>query len=174
MFPLQPADLSPVRECHLAWRWTDQKWNLLPVTELSQIHSVRADKAAELESMVFAAVTPLPLRIACNTSSVLVDLSNRGLAEICVAADIAESVVEDWLTNRLSDCDVCVSWDRDTAVVCPAKLFVRYWSDFCYPSSDDAVIFPAACDWFLYWHHEEQFFFGRTRDCVEALRIGAN
>jgi len=55
---------------------------------------------------------------------------------------------------------VIVSWDTDTAVTAPFAVVARHWSDFFYPSSDDAAVIPPYVEWMLTWHHEELFEFG--------------
>ena len=37
------------------------------------------------------------------------------------------------------------------------EVFVAYWNDFCYPSSDDVDLFVEGGSLFLRWHHFEEF-----------------
>jgi len=52
-----------------------------------------------------------------------------------------------------------VSWSEDLAIQTSWDVFTEYWSDFCYPASDDVTIAPVAGDWRLKYHHYEQFEF---------------
>jgi hypothetical protein len=59
-----------------------------------------------------------------------------------------------------------VSWDATTAVTAPFVLVARHWSDFFYPSSDDAAVIPPHLKWMLAWHHEELFEFGNASSAL--------
>ena len=55
-----------------------------------------------------------------------------------------------------------VSWEPRLAVSAPFSLIAEHWSDFFYPSSDDALVTPHTVDWLLTWDHDERFEFGVT------------
>ena len=57
---------------------------------------------------------------------------------------ISEKKVADWLEVKLTDpnCEVVISWDKNTAVLVNARTFTEFWDDFCYAGSDDVSIFP--------------------------------
>ncbi|MCV2366480.1 hypothetical protein LNV23_23910, partial [Paucibacter sp. DJ1R-11] len=73
-----------------------------------------------------------------------------------------------WLAGHqpTSDAEVILSWDPEVALKTSWAIFAKYWQEFCYPSSDDLVVFPSIGDWVLLYHHEEQFHFGRRKDDV--------
>jgi hypothetical protein len=48
-------------------------------------------------------------------------------------------------------------WNMDTALSLPWETFIAYWSDFCYPSSDDVDIFLEDGPLVLKWRHDEIF-----------------
>jgi hypothetical protein len=50
--------------------------------------------------------------------------------------------------NRL-----CARWRR----LGPWDTFVKYWGDFCYPSSDDVEIFAEGGPLVLRWRYDEIF-----------------
>ena len=52
---------------------------------------------------------------------------------------------------------VILVWSPSTALSMPWEVFVSYWSDFCYPSSDDVDVFVEGGPLFLRWHHFEEF-----------------
>ena len=82
----------------------------------------------------------------------------------CLGADDAIDAVRDRLLDWVADDgqDVIVLWDKHVGAVVPWRVFCEYWDNFCYPSSDDNVIVPIEGSWFLWYHHEEQFWFLRN------------
>ena len=68
-----------------------------------------------------------------------------------------------WLLDKQSDehARVTVCWDSDTGLTTTWGIFANWWPTFCYPSSDDVVIFPDSMAWALVFHHDEKFIFGR-------------
>ncbi len=63
-----------------------------------------------------------------------------------------------WLRTQLPDDElVTTSWGSERAVAVPWPVFTEFWADFCYPGSDDAIIWPAAEAWAVCYRHIEQF-----------------
>jgi hypothetical protein len=156
--PLTPDDLLPLAEFGMRWRWTDPKWNLLDDDALSKIHPL----------------TPGAARRAWETLGDLFDPSGFGLNPAHIAdqtrmetADPDESVVRAFLeraTPPRGD-ETLVLWGPDVAVLTTDRVFQRYWDDFCYPSSDDVLIWQCADAWAaMYWHEEVMFAGMRTSD----------
>lgn len=73
--------------------------------------------------------------------------------------------VSDWLLQRDSSVSqfVLLFWDESTAVLTEWEIFIQYWDDFCYPSSDDVIIYPLSGKWLLLYDHEEILQFGRLK-----------
>lgn len=63
-----------------------------------------------------------------------------------------------WLASlQLPGGRVIAVWNKDTALSLPWETFVTYWSNFCYPSSDDVDIFVEGGPLVLRWRHYETF-----------------
>jgi hypothetical protein len=130
-----------IEDFPLAWRWTQPS-------------------AAVLPSDVLAALTPLEVPDADR-------LYRRGQELFSARTDkpFVEHQSEEFQATRewLDDLPIPVNapvflvWGRDTGIPLPWKTFVAYWDDFCYPSSDDAFIFPASGNACLAWSHYELF-----------------
>jgi hypothetical protein len=147
MLNLDPANFVPIEQFVLRWRWTDSRYNLLPADRLAQIRPLEASKAAELDAAARLAADPIPSTAAAFDSS-------------------TDQDAREWLARTLptTATSVLVSWSRDTAVQTTLDLFIKYWDDFCYPSSDDVVVVPPAGDWVLrYTHYEIMYFWRRPR-----------
>jgi hypothetical protein len=56
---------------------------------------------------------------------------------------------------------ILLSWNDDTAAAADWAIFVAHWDDFCYPASDNVVVWAPDGDWTLRYHHYEVFQFWR-------------
>jgi hypothetical protein len=132
-----------IEEFPLAWRWTQVS------------HAVLAPE-------VLASLTPLH----AHDAEQLYRRGERLFPQGTVAA-VTHQAFEDpeptraWLEVLpiARDGRVLIAWNRETAISLPWKTFVAYWNDFCYPSSDDAFVFPEEGMSALAWNHYEVFEF---------------
>ena len=53
------------------------------------------------------------------------------------------------------DEDVIISWERKLTLKTTKKIFIKYWTDFLYPSSDDVTIISERTNWILFYNHCE-------------------
>lgn len=152
-----------IREFPLAWRWTDAKHSKLPDETLDQIIALGPEASAEVHvrwMAFFDRHGELLANRFTELKTCATDVSGWNNAQIPEPA--LKGIVGNWLLNCEADRAllVTVSWDRAWAVRTPWGIFVEWWDDFCYPSSDDVCIAPENGQWLLSFHHEEQFSFG--------------
>ena len=71
--------------------------------------------------------------------------------------------VKDWLLSQQNalTTPVILSWDEETALNTTWGTFAHYWDDFCYPSSDDLVVFPDHLEWCVFYAHYEILVYGK-------------
>lgn len=48
-----------------------------------------------------------------------------------------------------------ISWNPSTCVYTTKDIFIKYWNDFCYPSSDDITIISEMTNWVYFYNHLE-------------------
>ena len=137
---------SSMEKFKLKWRWTDKNYCLLTEDELSRIHPLDAASAKKV----------------WDRSLIFIDKEsefspNLELFDSIETIDTAESdAVVAWLKSKMPSGNIIVSWQPDTAVKTTADLFITYWDDFCYPSSDDVSIWPESESWVInFWHYEK-------------------
>jgi hypothetical protein len=147
------TDIVPLDAFSLSWRWTDKKWNELPAEALKTIRPISVAKAGELHEFLKDFHSEHGLKV-----------ENFVSVERFLAPWSEIDKVSDQLRTRLraSDNDLAVSWDAKTAVMVSKEVFVEYWDDFCYPSSDDVDVLPLSHGWMLAYFHDEYFEFGRS------------
>lgn len=51
--------------------------------------------------------------------------------------------------------DIIISWERKLTLKTTKKIFIKYWTDFLYPSSDDVTIISEKTNWILFYNHCE-------------------
>src|SRR5262245_17496546 len=140
-----------IREHPLAWRWTDPEHTVLPEDTLAQMASIDPVEAEQL----------------WRHSLSLVARSGLAAQEFATisrhSADVSLEVGRDWLQAQQADSGVpvVISWDQATAIRTTWEVFSAHWDAFCYPTSDDVLVFPGSEEWVLFYFHEEEFRFGR-------------
>lgn len=140
-----------LKDFPLAWRWTDEKYALLPDDVLSRISPQTSEQADRLfkESLRFCGTDGLDERWFSLTQ-----IGTKG---------VEPARVSEWLMacHNNTDTTVFLSWQPNTAVSTTWGIFAQYWSEFCYPASDDLNVWSEAHSWVLLYHHEELLQFGR-------------
>ena len=134
----------------LAWRWTDHQYALLPEIILKQMHPIGSVEA----SLWFT-------RSLSRHGEAGLDPTAFRMTSICTAL-ASEQAVCRWLQDQQPDMSVSViiSWDQNTAIRTTWEVFTTFWSEFCYPSSDDVFVWCESNIWALFFHHEQEFQFG--------------
>ena len=140
-----------IREHPLAWRWTDADCAVLPDDTLAQMHPIEQREAE---------------RLFHKSSGFLVgdSLSPQEFTTIVHhCADVSVEAGRRWLREQQSDLSsqLFVSWQQDAAIRTTWEIFTAYWDDFCYPASDDIIVWPESERWALFYFHEQEFHFGQ-------------
>lgn len=136
----------------LRWRWTEKEYCLLPENELAQIAPLAPQPAKD--------AWEASLRFALESSDFSPNIDLFIGIERVAATD--HGAVKRWLSERVFSCEIIVSWQPDLAVLTNTDLFIKYWSEFCYPSSDDVSVWPLDKTWVLHYWHEEVFWYGKS------------
>jgi len=121
----------------LAWRWTSPTHAVLPPQILAGLRPVEPSTAQKLHASVPSSLGPAALTHHASESE---EQTSRWLRSLPVASD-----------------EVTIVWGPELALALPWETFASYWSDFCYPSSDDAAVLFGAGGGVLLWHHYEVF-----------------
>ena len=140
--------LIPLKDFELNWRWEkshnpnisdSEKAKIEPV---SVIESKRLNKIIEyfeIEGNLKNDYIETDWIYASSESDETKKLFRRKLA----------SITEKWNESLI------VSWDQTTTLKITKEIFLKYWDDFCYPSSDDVTIISVETNWIMYYRHYE-------------------
>lgn len=153
--PLADDDFAELASFSLSWRWTDRKWNLLPDTALAGIRPLADAAARQAWTTLKSLFHPNDWNLDPQHFGPLQEVDTSGDAE----------PVRAWLEHVIpphSD-DVLIQWEPGLAALTHEAVFRTYWDDFCYPSSDDVLIWPLSDAWAAFYFHEESLTAGIRR-----------
>jgi hypothetical protein len=146
------ADLVPMDQFPLAWRFTDERWSRHGGGLLRDIRPLSGLRAAQLNA---------PLTAACHVARDAVrDPAGDHVAAACQDEAGARRITD--ALARLGPADderIVVSWDPRSALETSWRTFREHWEVFCYPGTDDVTISPLDERWVLCYHHWEEFSF---------------
>lgn len=154
---LEPSSFRELDDFPLKWRWTDEKWDVLPDDAVILIRPYTDLRAREI----------LELSLKFGNAEGLFQSRFDKVEQFDASVDPAK--VTEWLQRSTlgQKQQVVVSWDHHLAVLVDCSVFCEYWDDFCYPSSDDVAIFPIDMKWVLFYFHNEYFEFGMIKSFSE-------
>jgi len=137
----------------LKWRWTDPKYCLVSENDLKQISPLDEDSSKQIweNSLTFV------------SEETDFSPSNNFFTKIEYIDTENNNGVRNWLKKKLPNCQIVVNWQPDSSVLTNTGVFIEYWDDFCYPSSDDVSIWPEDESWILHYWHEDKFWFGKRK-----------
>lgn len=152
MIIIDPADVVPLDQFPLAWRFTDERWTRRGAGQLRDIHPLSAGRAAELHG---------PMIAACQAAREAArDTAAEHVAAACQDEAGARRVGEALASLGPADDErIVISWDPRAALETSWRTFRTHWEVFCYPGSDDATITSVDERWVLCYHHWEEFSF---------------
>ena len=151
-----------VQDFPLAWRWTDPNHTFLPADKLAQIVPLSPTEAHVLHKEWMPVFDRYGNVVTTNFATIeKVSTEGEWQEDACSRTKHSTEPITNWLKEKekTDKLDVFISWDERLAVRTNWELFVQQWSDFCYPSSDDAFVVPIQKQWLLAFHHEDEFSF---------------
>lgn len=156
---IEESDFRSLESFPLKWRWTDSRWNKLPEKALRSIRPLSERRTGELHLYSLEFLTQ---------SGIVEEENKEPLFENIIRVDASSgerAEIRRWLAERSPESNqkAIVSWNDHLAVLVDWAIFCEFWNDFCYPSSDDAAVFPLSEKWMLFYSHDDYFVFGERR-----------
>lgn len=149
----------PMDSFHLEWRFTEEKYDLLPNEHLNQLKPLNEEASKFLWNFIEQT-----------------DLHNdmpfkKDLFKTIDKAKILEDNKKDikkWLYHRglPFDKQVFLSWRPTYGMIVPWKIFIKYFDSFYYGGSDDLTIIDQSLTWSLLFYHEDEIYFGTKKEYV--------
>lgn len=155
-FEIKDSDFESLESFPLGWRWLDKKYADLPEEIIAQINPLKTEKAIEIYSKQSSLVEKyFDQNDFFSESKNSLNFQSKD-----------NIFVKNWLKQKISDVEsqIYLSYEEKLSIRTTKEIFCDYWSDFCYPASDDIVISTDKIDWILIYHHEEIFLFKRLNE----------
>lgn len=115
----------------------------MPEGDLSKIYPLTKDAAI----ITFDAALKLIKKTKIETDGFRIDSSSD------------DEDVRSFLQSKIPETKIIVNWSPDSSVITDTATFIKYWDEFCYPSSDDVSIYSEDESWLLQYFHFEAFSF---------------
>lgn len=139
-------EIIPITEFELNWRWDKTHNSTITPIEIEQIQPVSKTESRRLNKVIdyFESIDNLRRQyketdwISANSESdiKIEEFRNRLI-----------SLLKPW--NE----DVIVTWNRTTTLRTTKEIFIKYWDNFCYTSSDDVTIISEETNWIMFFSH---------------------
>ncbi|MBB6681199.1 hypothetical protein H4O20_07055 [Aequorivita sp. 609] len=142
------SEIIDLKEFELNWRW-EKTHN----PDISDLEKAQIEPVSEIESK--------RLNKVIDYFEIEDNLSNDFIETDWISASSENDEKIDTFRNKLTsildtwDENVIVTWNRTTALKTTKEIFLKYWDDFCYPSSDDVTIISEETNWVMFYRHFE-------------------
>lgn len=139
-----------IKDFSLTWRLTGPNQYPLSESVLEQLVPFDSEQAQNIE-----------IRLSGHAKQNGINLELYQLIE----SNPTDESCSTFLTSLgiIKDCKIIISWDSETALSTIWDIFENYWEAFCYPGSDDIIIFPINREWLLVYYHYGLFEFGKSK-----------
>ena len=141
-------EIIPLEDFELNWRWEKTHNPIISDLEKAQIEPVSEIESKRLNKVIDYFEIDDNLRENYIETDWL-SASCENDEKIESFRNSLSTVLESWNEN------VIVTWDRTTTLKTTKELFLKYWDDFCYPSSDDVIIISEETNWIMFYNHIE-------------------
>ncbi|MBC5775276.1 hypothetical protein H8S95_14450 [Pontibacter sp. KCTC 32443] len=139
-------EVIPLRDFKLTWRWEKTHNPEITETEKVQIEPVSEAESKRLNKIIDFFEKEDNLNMSFIPTD-WISASSENNEKIEQFRSKLTSIIEQW------DERVIVTWDRTTTLRTSKEIFLKYWDDFCYPSSDDVTIISEKTNWVMFYNH---------------------
>ena len=145
---IDDTEIISLNEFSLGWRFDEIHNSDISENEKSQIKPLSEDESRKINKVI---------DYFENESNRIDSFSETKWFS---ANQESESNIERFRThidNHLKpfDEDLIISWNRKTVLKTSKQIFLKFWTDFLYPSSDDVTIISEKTNWILFYRHYE-------------------
>lgn len=148
--------IIPMSEFHLKWRFTEEKYNLIPKQHLDELKPLDKTGAKFLAEYIDTCRVhhQMPFKNGLF----------KNLDKIKVTANSNKQITK-WLYQRALpfNKDVYLCWDTNDGMITKWKYVVKYWNSIFYGGCDDLTVFDQSLEWCLLFYHEDEIYFGTNK-----------
>ncbi|MBU2930263.1 DUF2947 family protein [Winogradskyella psychrotolerans] len=141
-------EIVPLNEFELGWRFEkthspdiseSEKKQILPVSEMESKRLNKVIDYFEQEYNLREKFTQTDWISANAESDEKIERFRNQL----------ELTLEKW------DEKIIITWHRNITLKTTKEIFIKYWTDFLYPSSDDVTLISEKTNWVMFYRHFE-------------------
>jgi hypothetical protein len=137
-----------LKEFQLGWRWDKSHNNEISLEEKKLITALNSLESKRLYNAIQHYSSSTYLRENFSESTWL-SANSESSKHVQKFKEILHKNLFQWNENLI------ISWDRSTAIQTTKEMFIKYWDDFLYPSSDNAIIISEELNWIIEYNHIE-------------------
>jgi hypothetical protein len=139
-------EIISLHDFELKWRWEKTHNPDISETEKTQLRPVSEIESKRLNKVIdYFEIEGNLKRSFVQTDWISANSENNETTER-FRKELSR-VIEPW------DEGIIVTWNRTTTMTTTREIFLKYWDDFCYPSSDDVTIISEKTNWVLFYRH---------------------
>ena len=141
-------EIITLDDFELGWRWKSLHNHNILEEEKQQLKplSIRESKKINKIIDLFESESNLGQRFQPNDWIRANSDTQKSIDEF---ANYFQGITENYNENLF------ISWNRSTCLYTTKAIFIKYWDDFCYPSSDDVTIISELTNWVYFYNHIE-------------------
>lgn len=141
-------EIIPLEEFELAWRWEKSH-----CPDMSEIEKEQIQPVSEMESKRLNKVIDY-FESEHNLSKEYIQTdwisaNSESDEKISQFQNQLETILAKW------DDDIIITWHRRVTLKTSKDVFLKYWTDFLYPSSDDVTLISEKANWVMFYRNIE-------------------
>lgn len=132
----------------LSWRWDNIHNPDISLDEKRQIKPLSVQESKRINKVINFFESESNLRNTFEPTD-WIRASSETKNSIDKFANEFQQLTHDFNENLF------ISWNRSTCIYTTKEIFIKFWDDFCYPSSDDITIISELTNWVYFYNHIE-------------------
>lgn len=141
-------EIVPLNEFELGWRFEKTHSPDISESEKKQILPVSEMESKRLNKVIDYFEQEYNLREKF-TQTDWISANAESDEKIEQFRNQLELTLEKW------DEEIIITWHRNITQKTTKKIFIKYWTDFLYPSSDDVTLISEKTNWVMFYRHFE-------------------
>jgi hypothetical protein len=142
------SEIIDLKDFELKWRWEKTHNPDISDSEKPHIEPVSVTESKRLNKVIdYFEIEDNLSRDFTETD--WISANSESFEKVDAFRNTLSTILKGWNEN------IIVTWNRTTTIRTTKELFLKYWDDFCYPSSDDVTIISEETNWVMFYNHIE-------------------
>lgn len=145
---IEVSEFVSLKDFELGWRWEKNHNSEISQTEKSQIKPVSENESKRLNKII-------------KYFELEQNLTEKYEQTDWISANAENNLNVERFRNQLKllleswDEDIIIAWNNKVTLKTSKLIFLKYWSDFLYPGSDDVTLISVETNWIMFYRHFE-------------------